>query len=129
MMWFTWTMILATFGALLTPVEDELELLGGPQAGVDTDLDAVVHQGAERLVHHDAFTLVTAVRRQFLAHHVHRRADRSPPRAVRSCFHLWCRTPLSGTHRTSARRAVRKGITNCQARRHDPPGPRQVKRG
>ena len=25
--------------------------------------------------------------------------------------------------------AVRLGITNCQARRHDPPGPRQVKRG
>jgi hypothetical protein len=32
-------------------------------------------------------------------------------------------TAQRDTHRTSARRAVRLGITNCQARRHDPPGP------
>ena len=32
---------------------DRLKLLGGSQAGLHTDLSAVVHQGAERLVHHD----------------------------------------------------------------------------
>ena len=40
-------------GAPLTPVEDGLKLLGGSQAGLHTDLGAIVHQGAERLVHHD----------------------------------------------------------------------------
>ena len=40
-------------GASLTPVKDGLKLLGGPQAGLHTDLGAVVHQGTERLVHHD----------------------------------------------------------------------------
>jgi hypothetical protein len=39
--------------ALVALVEDGLQLLGGPQAGVDTDLRVVVHQAAERLVHHD----------------------------------------------------------------------------
>ena len=48
---------------------------------------------------------------------------------------IWSRGPPprgrrpAGTHRMSARRAVRLGITNCQARRHDPPGPRQVDEG
>ena len=40
-------------GSPLTHIEDGLELLGGPQAGVDSDLGAVVHQGTERLVHHE----------------------------------------------------------------------------
>ena len=40
-------------GAPLTPVEDGLQLLGGSQAGLHADLGAVVHQGAECLVHHD----------------------------------------------------------------------------
>ena len=40
-------------GAPLTAVEDGLKLLGGSQAGLHTDLGAIVHQGAERLVHHD----------------------------------------------------------------------------
>ena len=40
-------------GAPLTPVEDGLKLLGGSQAGLHADLGAIVHQGAECLVHHD----------------------------------------------------------------------------
>ena len=40
-------------GAPLTPVEDGLKLLGGSQAGLHTDLGAIVHQGAERFVHND----------------------------------------------------------------------------
>ena len=44
---------LEDFGAPLTPIEDGLQLPGGSQPGLHTDLGAIIHQGAERLVHHD----------------------------------------------------------------------------
>jgi hypothetical protein len=44
---------LEDFGVPLTPVEDGLQLLGGAQAGLHTDLGAIVYQGAERFVHRD----------------------------------------------------------------------------